>query len=68
MISPVKKNNDGSFWISEDFYFGEMAKMEAKADDLKEIIKRLKDENYTLEKENTEIREQLVELLKSLGS
>lgn len=66
MIPPVKKNNDGSFWISEDFYFGEMAKMEAKADELKEIIKRLKDENYTLEEENRKLRKQIVNKLNNI--
>lgn len=66
MIPPVKKNENGSFWISEDFYFGEMAKMEAKADELKEIIKRLKDENYTLEEENRKLRKQIVNKLNNI--
>lgn len=66
MTPPVKKNNDGSFWISEDFYFGEMAKMEAKADELKEIIKRLKDENYTLEEENRKLRKEIVNKLNNI--
>lgn len=66
MTPPVKKNENGSFWISEDFYFGEMAKMEAKADELKEIIKRLKDENYTLEEENRKLRKQIVNKLNNI--
>ena len=66
MTPPVKKNENGSFWISEDFYFSEMAKMEAKTDELKEIIKRLKDENYTLEEENRKLRKQIVNKLKNI--
>lgn len=66
MTPPVKKNENGSFWISEDFYFREMAKMEAKTDELKEIIKRLKDENYTLEKENRVLRKQIVNKLNNI--
>lgn len=66
MTPPVKKNEDGSFWISENFYFSEMAKMEAKADELRGIIKRLKDENYTLEEENRKLRKQIVNKLKNI--
>lgn len=63
MIPPVKKNNNGSYWVSEEYYFNECSKYETKLDELKEIIKRLKDENYELVEENNKMKQQIVKLL-----
>ena len=67
MTTLLIKNKDGSFWISEDFYFSEIAKYENKIDEYKKIIKRLKEENYNLEEENIKLKNDIVNKLKKLG-
>ena len=64
MISPVKKNKEGNYFVSMEFHLAELQKYEEEVKGYKKLIKYLKEENKELEEKRKIAYNNLERILK----
>lgn len=64
---PVIKNNDGSYWVSEEFHIFELKKKDDEIENYKNLVSYYKHNLKDVESENKELKEKLKHFLERLG-